>query len=223
VPPAVSVSAPVVVIIDDADWLDQGLTVTLVENLTARHDSQVLIIAAVDPGSALATALTAGVRYGLTEKLVYTAEADRDMGYESRLELARQLCPNLPDVAARRIAQRTTTFAEVFIVAAAPRLAELGQASDQAEMLAVADAAVNARLARPAPSREAVVIAWAGGLVHARQEERALGDLGAARDDDDPAVRRWEALERLTDPATPRLADLVSGAFSRTEPPEPSS
>jgi tetratricopeptide (TPR) repeat protein len=206
---AVSVSAPVVVIIDDADCLDGGLAVTLVENLTGRCDGQVLIIAAVDLGSALATALTTRVRYGLTEGLVYVAEADPDMGFESRLELARQLCPSLPDAAARRVAQRTTTFAEVFSVAAAPRLAEIGQGEDEGGVLGVVDAAVNARLARPKPSPEATVIAWAGGLVHARQTDRARGILGATRDENDPGVRRWESLERLADPADSRLAGLV--------------
>jgi hypothetical protein len=206
---AVSVEAPVTVIIDDADCLDQGLAVTLVENLTARRDSQVLIVAAVDPGSTLPAALRRRVRYGVTGNLVHTAEADPDMGYESRLELARKLLANLPDASARRIAQRTTTFAEVFTVAASPRLAEFGQESDQAEVLGVVDAAANARVARPVPSREAAAIAWAGGLVHARQAERALGILGATRNDDDPDVRRWEALERLADPATPRLAEQV--------------
>jgi tetratricopeptide (TPR) repeat protein len=212
---AVSVSAPVVVIIDDADCLDCDLAVTMVENLTARHDSQVLIIAAVDPGSALPAELTTRVRYGITERLVHFAEADPDMGYESRLGLARQLCPSLPDAAARRIARRTTTFAEVFTVAAAPRLAELGQESDQAQVLAEVDAAVNARLARPKPSPKAVVIAWAGGLVHAQQVDRALGILGATQDDDDPDVRRWESLERLADPATPRLAEQVADLGAR--------
>jgi tetratricopeptide (TPR) repeat protein len=205
---AVSVDAPVVVIIDDADDVNEGLAVTLVDNLTARHNSQVLIVAAVNPGSAVAAALRARARYGLTDRLVYVAEADPDMGYESRLELARQLSTHLPDVATRRIAQRTTTFGEVFTVAAAPRLAELGHEADEA-LLAVVDAAVDARLARPVPSREAVVIAWAGGVVHARQADRALGILGAARVDDDPDVRRWESLERLADSADPRLADQV--------------
>jgi hypothetical protein len=84
-------------------------------------------------------------------------------------------------------------------------------------VLAVVDAAAGARLARPAPSREAAVIAWAGGLVRALQADRALGIPGATRNNDDPDVRRWEALERLAGPATPRLdeqvaADLGAGA-----------
>jgi hypothetical protein len=206
---AVSVSVPVVVVVDDADCLDAGVAVLLAENLTARYGSQVLLVAAVDPGGALARALTTGLRQGVTGGLVYAAEADPDMGYESRLELARGLCPGLPDAGARRIAQRTATFGEVFTVAAAPRLADLGPGSGQEEVLAVVDAAAGARLARPAPSSEATVIAWAGGLVHARQAARALGILGAPRNENDPDVRRWEALERLAGPASPRLAEQV--------------
>jgi tetratricopeptide (TPR) repeat protein len=207
---AVSVQAPVTVIIDDADCLDEGLAVTLVENLTARQGSQVLIIAVVDPGSALPAALRSQVRRGLTSDLVCDAEADPDMGYESRLELARQLCPDLPDAGARRIAQRATTFAEVFTVAAAPRLAEIEPSADEEAVRALVDAAVSGRLTRPTPSLEATVIAWAGGLVHARQADRALGILGVTRTEGDPDVRRWESLERLADPAAPRLADQVA-------------
>ena len=46
---------------DDADCLDEGLAVTLVEDLTARQDSQVLIIAVVEPGSALPAAFRSQV------------------------------------------------------------------------------------------------------------------------------------------------------------------
>jgi tetratricopeptide (TPR) repeat protein len=211
---AVSVQVPVVVIVDDADHLDADVAVTLVENLTARHGSQVLIVAALDPGGALATALATRVRQGVTSMLVQAAEADPDMGYESRLELARQLCPYLPDAGVRRIAQRTATFAEVFTVAAAPRLADLGPGEYDGEVRAVIDAAVSARLTRPAPSAETAVIAWAGGILHARQAHRALGILGAARAGDDPDVRRWEELERLVGPITPRLAGQVTAGLA---------
>jgi tetratricopeptide (TPR) repeat protein len=207
---AVSVQAPVTVIIDDADCLDEGLAVTLVENLTAQQGSQILIIAVVDPGSALPAAFRSQVRRGLTSGLVCDAEADPDMGYESRLELARQLCPDLPDAGARRIAQRATTFAEVFTVAAAPRLAEIEPSADEEAVRALVDAAASGRLTRSAPSLEATVIAWAGGLVHARQADRALGILGVTHTEGDVDVRRWESLERLADPATPRLADQVA-------------
>jgi hypothetical protein len=47
---ATSMQVPTVVIVDDADWLDEGLAVTLIENLAARHDGHVLVVAAVDPG-----------------------------------------------------------------------------------------------------------------------------------------------------------------------------
>jgi hypothetical protein len=46
---------------------------------------QVLIIAAMDPGSDLPAALRSRVRHGLTSRLVYDAEANPDMGYECGL------------------------------------------------------------------------------------------------------------------------------------------
>ena len=55
---AVSVSVPVVVIIDDADRLEPDLAVVLVENLIGRIDGQVLVVAAVNPGGDLMSALT---------------------------------------------------------------------------------------------------------------------------------------------------------------------
>jgi len=51
---AVSASAPTLVVIDDADYLDPGLAVTVVENLIGHQDSRVLVVAAVDLGSDLA-------------------------------------------------------------------------------------------------------------------------------------------------------------------------
>jgi hypothetical protein len=98
-----------------------------------------------------------------------------------------------------------------FTVAGAPRLARLGEEPDtgEARVLAVVDAAVDARLTRPAPSQEAAVLAWAGGLAHARQVDRALGILSATRTDGDPDVRRRAGLARLADPASPRVAAQV--------------
>src|ERR1019366_5970247 len=55
---AVSAPAPALVVIDDADYLEPGLAVTMIENLIGHHDSRVLVIAALDLGSDLAAALT---------------------------------------------------------------------------------------------------------------------------------------------------------------------
>jgi hypothetical protein len=82
----------------------------------------------------------------------------------------------------RRIGRATTTFADVFAVASAPRLAEITADEDERRLLEVVDAVVSARLRRPDPSPEAVVIAWAGGLLHARQAARALDVLGQPRE-----------------------------------------
>jgi hypothetical protein len=155
------------------------------------------------------------VRQGVTSGLVYAAEADPDMGYESRLQLARHLLAGFRDRVARRVAQRTATFAEVFTVAAAPGLADIGTDAGERDAVAVVDAAADTRLARPAPSVEATVIAWAGGLTHARQAGRALEILAATPLENDPGIRRWEDLERLTDPASPRWAQQVTAGLAK--------
>ncbi len=77
-------------------------------------------------------------------------------------------------------------------------------------MLADVDAVINAQLQRPKPSLEAAVIAWAGGLIHASQIEKVLTILGTIQDPDDPDIRRWGSLERLTEPASPRIAEQAA-------------
>jgi hypothetical protein len=117
---AVSASAPVVVIIDDADRLEPGVAVAMIENLIEHHDGRVLVVAAVEPGSDVAAALTARARYGPTAGRVHRADADPRMGWQSRAELAGELSPHLTAAQARQLARDTATFAEVF-AAARPR------------------------------------------------------------------------------------------------------
>jgi hypothetical protein len=169
-----SVRVPAVVIVDDADWVDESLAVTLIENLAARHDGHVLVVTAVDPGGTLQQALVSRARQGITEGLVHVADADPDMGHKSRTGLVRELCPHLPGAAVRRIGRSTTTFAEVFAVASAPRLTEItaDEHRDETRLLEVVDAVVSARLRRLDPSPEAVIIAWAGCYTPGRPHGR---------------------------------------------------
>ncbi len=160
---AVSVSVPVVVILDDADRLDPNLAVTLVENLIERDDGRALVVAAADPDSNVVSTLIARAKYGPTEGKVLTAEADPSMDYRSRVALAAEFCHRLPVIATRRIGQRVATFADVFAVASAERLTELDPSSEDKAILAVVDQVINARPAQAEPSPEAVVLAWAGG------------------------------------------------------------
>jgi hypothetical protein len=119
---AVSASEPVAVLIDDADCLETGLAVTMIENLIDHHDSQVLVIAAVDLGSDLAAALTYRARYGKTAGRVHRASADPRMGRQSRAQLAGELSPHLTQAQAQQLARGTRTFAEVFRAAGSGRL-----------------------------------------------------------------------------------------------------
>ena len=114
---AVSASAPALVVIDDADYLEPDLAVTMIENLIDHHDSRVLVVAAVDLGSDLAAALTSRARYGPTAGRVHRADADPRMGYQSRAELAGELSPHLTAAQAQQLARQTRTFAEIFAAA----------------------------------------------------------------------------------------------------------
>src|SRR6185437_10311329 len=111
---AVSTSVPTLVVIDDADYMEPALAVTVIENLIDDHDSRVLVIAAVDVGSDLAAALTSRARYGRTEGRVHRAVADPRMGRRSRAELAEELSPHLTEAETQQLARQTQTFAEIF-------------------------------------------------------------------------------------------------------------
>ena len=114
---AVSTSAPVLVAIDDADYLEPGLAVAVIENLIDHDDSRVLVVPVVDLGSDLAAALTSRARYGRTAGRVHRAVADPRMGRRSRAELAAELSPHLTAVEAEHLARQTQTFAEIFATA----------------------------------------------------------------------------------------------------------
>jgi hypothetical protein len=124
---AVSASAPVAVIIDDADCLDLGLAVAVIESLIGHHDSRVLVTAAVDPGSDLAAALASRGRHGPTAGRVHRAAADPRMGCQSRADLAGELSPHLTAAQAWQLARQTRTFAEVFAAARRDDQADLGR------------------------------------------------------------------------------------------------
>jgi hypothetical protein len=119
---AVSASAPALVVIDDADYLEPGLAVTMIENLIDHPESRILVVAAVDLGSDLAAALTSRARYGRTAGRVHRADADPRMGRRSRAELASELSPHLTAAEAEQLARQTRTFAEIFGAARPGRL-----------------------------------------------------------------------------------------------------
>ena len=210
----VSKSVPVVVLIDDADCVDPDLAILLLENLVDRAGGQVLAVAATDPHGGLAAAVADRDRYSLAGR-VHVVGADPDMSYRARAALAQELCPELPDAVLRRIGQRTQTFADVFAVARAERLAEIRPDDDRDHTLALVDAVIDARLIRAAPSAEAVMVAWAGGLVHARQATSALAALGASSSNGDRGIIRAGALVRVADPVSPRLAEQVAALAVR--------
>lgn len=114
---AVSASAPILVVIDDADHVEPSLALTVIENLIDQPDSQILVVAAVDLGSDVAAALTSRARYGPTAGRVHRADADPRMGYQSRVELVGELNPHLTAAQVHRLARQTTTFAEIFAAA----------------------------------------------------------------------------------------------------------
>jgi tetratricopeptide (TPR) repeat protein len=209
----VSRQAPVVVLINDAERLDLGQAVTLLENLMFCRDGQLLAVVAADPGSELAAALRASDRVALAG-VVHTVDADPDMSYAARAALAREQCPGLPEPVIRRIAERTRTFHDVFEVTGAERgadrLAEIRPDDDPRDMLTVADAVIDTQLKRGPPSAEAVMVAWAGGVAHPRQVAAALAVAGEKPLDIDPDLAQSGSLVRLADPGSSRFTAPVT-------------
>jgi hypothetical protein len=210
---AVSVPAPVLVTVDDAELLDLGLAVAMIENLASRYNGQVLVVATVTPGSDLEGELFAPGRYELLGR-VHKVGADPDMSYGARAALAREAGPDLPDAAIERIAGRTRNFAEVFAVGSVGKLADLAQETGAA-LLATVDTVITAAVERAKVSAEATMLTWAGGALLIRQADRALAILGAGRQQGDPWVIRSAGLARLTDPTSPRLAEQVAALAAR--------
>jgi hypothetical protein len=204
---------PVVVLLDDAERLDRDLAVALLENLTFCRDGQMLVVVAAEPSSDLAAVLRAGDRVALAG-LVHTLEADTDMSYPARTALAREQCPGLSELVLRRIGQRTRTFGEVFRVTGSERLAEIRPDDDQHGAVAVADAVIDGVLVPGPPSPEAVLVAWAGGVVHSRQAAAALAAVGAEPLAGEVDVVRAGSLVRLDDPSLPRFTAPVTALTS---------
>ena len=213
---AASAEVPVTVLLDDADRFDPGLATLMIDDLASRLDGQVLVVAAIHPGSELAAGLRSPDSYGLAGRVV-TAEADPDMSAASRTGLARELRPGLPDDAIERIGQRTASFAEVFTVAAEERLTD-ALTADGPAAIHIVDTVIDAALARGTPSVQARVLAWAGGVLTERQADQALAILDEPSDPDDPEVIRADGLARLRDPASshvPGQADLLATSARR--------
>jgi hypothetical protein len=206
---AVSVSVPIAVVIDDADCLEPDLAVTLIRNLAARHDGQVLVVVAAASDSDLVRVLLSRPGFELTGR-VHRADADPEMRYRARADLAAELQPTLPAEAGERIARRTQTFKEVFAAATAGRLAELPQDSDMGAALAVVDTVVDATLERARPSPTAVVLAWAGGGLHSSQVNQALEVLDASPQEPDQRIKQTGSLVRLAGPVDARLGEQVT-------------
>ena len=205
---AVSTEVPVIVLMDDADRFDVALATLMIDNLVSRLDGHVLMVAAVHPGSELAKALRARDRYGLAGRVV-TAEADPDMSAVSRTDLIRELRPELPEIAAERIGQRTASFVQVFEIARESRLADI-TASGRSSAAQIVDAVIDAALPQHTPSAQARILAWAGGALTYEQTDQALDVLGEHGDlAGDPDVVRAGGLARLRDPASAPLHEQV--------------
>ena len=204
---AVSARTPVVVLADDAESLDVHLAMVVLENLVSRGDSQLLVVVAASPGSELADRLTRRDLPPALVPAVRRADADPDMSCPSRTRLVRDLCPRLPGPVIARIGKRTRTFGDVFAVVDAGRLT--GLAGDADTLLPAVDRVIDTALARAAPSLEAVIVAWAGGLAHPLQAAGGLAITGGRRSPMTPiwcGPDRWSGSPILTGPGSRRLS-----------------
>jgi hypothetical protein len=218
-----SAKVPVVVLVDDADRLDLRVALVLLENLMFRRDGMMLTVAATDPHSELAKALLKSKHPWMTGR-VRAVDVEPEMSEVARMELARKLCPQLDDGLARRIGQRTLTFADVHRVAASDQIAELGEGTDPVIARTVVNTVIGMIMQRPEPSAAAAVVAWAGGVVHSRQLASALAVIGqeepeADRDLDWPRQHERPVV-RVSDAGSPRLRKAVAKLLREQLPEE---
>ena len=194
-----SLSVPVVVIIDDADELDVDLVIAMVKNLINRRDGRTLVIARVSVDSDLSEALLRIPRYELCGTILNISD-NMSSDYEHRKELAAQILPDLPATIIERIGRRTRTFADVFAVLAhVDRLSELKHNFNGEHMHMFVDPIIDASLNRGQPSFDAVALAWAGGILHINQLAKILEVVGLQPNPGSYVVR-LASLYRLTDP-----------------------
>ena len=213
---ALSAQVPVVVLVDDADRFDGALAAVMVDNLVSRVDGHVLVVAVVRPGGELARTLRAQDRYDLIGRVV-SAEIDPDMSAASRAALALELCPTLPEVAAERIGQRTTSFAQVFWVADERKLTDL--TAGDGSVIDIVDTAIDAATPPSVPSAEARILAWAGGVLTVRQITQALKIVSEHGEvTDDPDVIRAGGLVRLRDPVSAVVRNQVRFVADQDKP-----
>jgi hypothetical protein len=204
----VSAGLPVAVVIDDADVLDARIAVGLVRPLVERLDSQVLVIAAVDrEGSELTGRLSDPAGPVTLQGRAHQLEVHAGMDELDRLRLVEELAPAWPLAARVRLAARSQTFEEVDAVLSDPGAGAVATAGSDTVAAEVVDnlASVWGRTAASWPAR---IVAWAGGLVHRAQLDRALETLGQPVDLDEhvATVGSWV---RLADPGH---AALIEGA-----------
>ena len=92
---------------------------------------------------------------------------------------------------------------------AADRLEDLTGESGDTAVRTVVDEVIDARVQWPEPSRSAVAVAWAGGVLHSAQVDPVLEIMGAEPSDTDDEVVRLEFMVHLAGPQSPPLGQEV--------------
>ena len=138
---AISAEVPVAVILDDADRFDPGLATVMIDNLASRLDGQVLVAAAIRPGSKLAADLRAPTGTGWRAGLCGPKPIRHEPGIPDRA--SPRIAPRATRPRRRADRARTASFGEVFTVAGADKLTDAITADGPA-VVHMVDTVINA-------------------------------------------------------------------------------
>lgn len=188
-----STDRPIAVLVDDAERLNPDLVERLVVTSLDRLGSRILFCVVAPGESEVVRSLADRGRHLSTVERVNHVDVDADMSESARRRHAHLFAPHWPVVAIDRLAAETETFADIWEVLALPR-AEDVPLLDGALACSVVDTLVGEVSRDGPPSLAARILAWAGGVMHSQQLDRALASLPATAD---AALARGRAIARF--------------------------
>ena len=139
-------------------------------------------------------------------------DLDPAMETDQRFVLCSEQCARWPASAIERLVERTKSFADIFEVMASRGVSDV--ALGQGDMIEIVDRLVDFAAPSRLTSLSAVVVAWAGGVLHNDIYDELIRELRLAEVDPHD-VRRAHRFVRLADRASqPRLADSGAARLS---------
>jgi tetratricopeptide (TPR) repeat protein len=170
---------PVVVLIDNAEEIDERLLDRAVSEIIGPAPSRSLVIVACDPSSTQIDVLTPSERFGPVAGRFHRLAVDAGMGFDERMILVSELAPSWPPEAREHLASRSRDFATVF---KALDVRAAGDVGDAADPVSLVDRLVESVAPPDQPTLSATVVSWCGGFVNREVYSSIVDALGIEAD-----------------------------------------